>query len=127
MKLKYIILYVDNVRKSLDFYQAAFGFTERMIHGAGDYGELETGDTVIAFSTRALMKELGKNPTQPSAHSPSFEIAFETETVDKAFEKATSAGAESIQVPTEMPWGQTVSYVADRDGFLVEICSPVKN
>lgn len=125
MKLKYIILYVDNVRKSLDFYQTAFGFTERMIHGAGDYGELDTGDTVIAFSTRAFMKELGKNPLPADAANPSFEIAFETETVQVAFDKAVQAGAKHIQEPTDMPWGQTISYVADRDGFLVEICSPV--
>jgi hypothetical protein len=27
--------------------------------------------------------------------------------------------------PTVKPWGQTVSYVRDLDGFLVEICSPM--
>jgi catechol 2,3-dioxygenase-like lactoylglutathione lyase family enzyme len=24
-----------------------------------------------------------------------------------------------------MPWGQTIAYVADPNGFLVELCTPV--
>jgi hypothetical protein len=30
-----------------------------------------------------------------------------------------------VQPPEQMPWGQTVAYVADLDGFLVELCTPM--
>ncbi|WP_374326245.1 hypothetical protein [Azonexus sp.] len=29
------------------------------------------------------------------------------------------------EAPEAMPWGQTVAYVADHEGYLVELCTPV--
>ena len=45
MKLKYTILYVDDVAASLSLYERAFGLARRMLHESGDYGELDTGAT----------------------------------------------------------------------------------
>ena len=126
MKLRYTILYVADVATSLGFYERAFGLERGMLHEGGDYGELATGNTKLAFSSLDLMRQIGKAPGRASEHPPVFEIAFETETVDEAFEAALKAGAESVQPPEHMPWGQTVSYVRDPDGFLIEICSPVR-
>ncbi|MFO0110274.1 MAG: VOC family protein, partial [Alphaproteobacteria bacterium] len=33
--------------------------------------------------------------------------------------------AAPLKKPEQKPWGQTVAYVRDLNGFLVEICSPV--
>jgi lactoylglutathione lyase len=30
-----------------------------------------------------------------------------------------------VREPAQMAWGQTIAYVADGDGFLVEICTPM--
>ena len=125
MIFKYTILYVENVAETLDFFCIAFGLEQRMLHESGDYGELDTGTTTLSFSSRKLMTENGKNPGQADAKHPVFEIAFETDDVAAAFENALAAGAQSIQQPAEMPWGQTTSYVSDPNGFLIEICSPV--
>jgi uncharacterized glyoxalase superfamily protein PhnB len=51
------------------------------------------------------------------------EIAFLTEDVNAAFHIALEAGATSVAEPITKPWGQTVAYVRDRDGMLVEIGS----
>ena len=51
------------------------------------------------------------------------EVAFVADDVDAAFEKAISAGAVSYVLPHQKPWGQTVAYVRDANGFLVELCS----
>lgn len=125
MNLRYAILYVDNVAASLDFYAAAFGIRRRMLHDSGDYGEMDTGATTLSFSSRRLMNELGKAPGRPDPAHPAFEIAFETDDVAAAHARAVAAGAAEVQPPQAMPWGQTTAYVRDRDGFLVEICSPV--
>ena len=125
MKLGYTILYVANVKTTLDFYQKAFGLATRFLHESGSYGELETGATALAFSSRQLMTQLKKNPAAADPHSPCFEIALVTQDVPAAVARATAAGAQLIQQPEQMPWGQTVAYVADLDGFLVEICTPV--
>lgn len=126
MIFRYTILYVADVAAALRFYGAAFGLRTAFLHEAGDYGELVTGDTRLAFSSRALMQELGKSPAPARPEAPSFEIAFEVEDVRAAYETATLAGAQPIQPPRDEPWGQTTSYVADPDGYLIEICSVVQ-
>jgi lactoylglutathione lyase len=125
MIFKYTILYVQHVAATLKFYDDAFGFKAGFLHESGDYGELVTGDTKIAFSSRELMRSLGKNPSPADPKSPSFEIAFETDDVSGALEKAVGAGATLVMEPRKQPWGQTISYVSDLNGFLVEICSPI--
>ncbi len=126
MKLKYTILYVEDVAATLEFYEKAFGFKTRFIHEAGDYGELDTGQTTLSFSSLKLMSELGKNPQKATAAAPVFEIAFETDDVLKCLKRATSSGASLVQDVREEPWGQITSYVCDINGFLIEICSPVQ-
>lgn len=125
MKLKYTILYVHDVARSLTFYEQAFGLTRAMLHAGGDYGELMTGATKLAFATRTLMSDIGKHPGVADPAKPCFEIAFETDDVQAALTQALAAGATLVQKAESMPWGQTISYVNDPDGFLIEICSPV--
>ena len=53
------------------------------------------------------------------------EIAMVTPDVAGLLASATEAGATVVSEPVEKPWGQTVAYVRDNHGFLVEICSPL--
>ncbi len=125
MKLKYTILYVKDVAKTLNFYEKAFGLKTAFLHEGGDYGALDTGSTTLSFSSLKLMQQLGKNAVAPTPETPTFEIAFETEDIAAALQKAIEAGATLVQPVEQMPWGQTTSYVNDINGFLVEICTPV--
>ncbi|MBB1075054.1 VOC family protein [Rhodoferax sp. 4810] len=125
MQLGYTILYVPDVPATLKFYEAAFGLTTRFLHESGDYGELETGSTALAFSAHRLMQQLGKNPQAANAHEPCFEIALCTADVPQALERALAAGAKLMHPVEVMPWGQTIAYVGDINGFLVELCTPV--
>ena len=125
MQFGYTILYVPDVPATLKFYEAAFGLKTRFLHEGGDYGELDTGSTALAFSAHSLMQQLGKNPQQASAQAPSFEIALCTPDVTQALQRAIAAGAKPMRPAEVMPWGQTIAYVADINGFLVELCTPV--
>lgn len=125
MQLGYTILYVHDVKATLAFYEAAFGLKTRFLHDSGDYGELDTGSTTLAFSSHALMRQLGKNPHNADAHSPCFEIALCTADVPAALARAITAGAQLMRPVETMPWGQTIAYVADLNGFLVELCTPM--
>ena len=127
MQLGYVIHYVENVEDTLNFYAAAFGCTRRFITDEGGYGELNTGATTLAFASFDTVRELGKTPGRADPDAPTNEIAFVTDEVAAAFATAIAAGAAEVSKPAEMPWGQTVSYVRDLNGFLVEICSPVAN
>lgn len=125
MQFGYTILYVPDVKRSLDFYEKAFGFRPKFLHESGDFGELDTGATSLAFCSHALLAQLGKTTSAADAKSPCFEIAFTTADVPAAVARAVAAGAPLVQAPEHMPWGQTVAYVADLDGVQVEICTPM--
>ncbi len=126
MIFKYTILYVDDVASALTFYERAFGLERVFLHESGDYGELSTGGTKLAFSSTALMGRLGKTPGKPDLEAPVFEVAFETENVRAALDRAVKAGAVLVQDVRDEPWGQTTSYVSDPNGYLVGICSPIR-
>ncbi|WP_269581203.1 VOC family protein [Roseibium sp. Sym1] len=126
MIFRYTILYVDDVAAALAFYERALGLERLFLHESGDYGELATGETKLAFSSKTLMKQLGKTPGTADPAKPVFELAFETDDVPAALKKAVEAGATLVQDVREEPWGQTTSYVRDPFGYLVEICSPVQ-
>lgn len=127
MKFAYTILYVASVKQTIDFYTSAFGFKAKFVHEGGDYAELDTGGTTLSFSSHQLIRSLGKNPQAADYHKPSFELAFVTDDVAQAVSKAVAAGAILVQPPQEVPWGQTIAYVADINDFLVELCTPVAN
>ena len=125
MQFGYTILYVDDVTSTLDFYGKAFGLATRYVHESGSYGELETGATALAFVSHALLRQIGKTPQPPALDKPTSEIALVTDDVATATTRALAAGAKLVSEPKEMPWGQTIAYVGDPNGFLVELCTPV--
>ena len=125
MIYRYTILYVADVAQTLAFYTAAFGFQTGFLHEAGDYGELITGDTKLAFSSHDLMAQIGKPVATVPPEKPSYELAFETEDVAAALARALAAGAVLVTPVTEMPWGQTLAYVRAPEGTLIELCTKV--
>lgn len=125
MQFRYTILYVPDVPAALSFYETALGLEPGFLHESGDYGELVTGPTKLAFSSVALMRQLGKSPAAPSPKAPVFELAFETDDVGAALARACAAGATLVQGARDEPWGQTTAYVSDPNGYLIELCSPV--
>ncbi len=50
MKFSYTILYVKDVAQSAAFYEKAFGLKQRFMHESGQYAEMETGGTSLAFA-----------------------------------------------------------------------------
>ncbi len=128
MKFGYTIVYVSSVREALAFYKEAFGFETRFLHDSDEYGELETGATVLAFASHAMgeMNLDGQyQKADPNSAPLGVELAFVTDNVASAYAKAIAAGANPIKAPVEKPWGQVVAYVRAREGSLIELCSPI--
>ncbi len=125
MKFGYTIIYVADVEATIKFYKEAFSLDVAFIHDSKQYGELNTGNTKLAFASETLAHsnsvEFIKNrPTQIAA---GFEIAFISENITEAFQQALAAGAILIKKPEMKPWGQTVGYLRDINGIIIEICS----
>lgn len=128
MRFGYTILYVRDVEATLEFYERAFEQRRRFVHESGEYAELETGSTTLAFATpglAALSVPDAFGPAPPAEPTPTFEVCFVTEDVPGAFSRALEAGAAQMSAPQVKPWGQEVAYVRDLDGNLVELASPV--
>ncbi len=129
VKFGYTILYVTDVTKTIEFYEAAFGFTRKFVTPENDYGELTTGETTISFASIELANSNLKNgflQSDTSGQPFGMEIAMVTETVAEVLEKAVAFGATVVAASTVKPWGQTVAYIRDLNGFLIEICTPIQ-
>ncbi len=127
MKLGYTIIYVDNVVETVAFYETAFGLKQRFIHESNLYAEMDTGETALAFAGNeaAEINQIAITPNAPDRLPAGWEICFVVDDVAAAFEKAVECGAKPVMQPARKPWGQTVSYVRDLNGCLVEIASPM--
>lgn len=124
----YTILYVRNVKESIDFYTAAFGFEKKLLTPENDYGEVETGSTILSFASIDLAQSnLPDGFLKSNRENLPFgiEIGFTTNEVEETVQSAIQAGAIVVGKPKTKPWGQTVAYVRDPDGFLIEICTPM--
>lgn len=129
MKFGYTIIYVPDVIASLKFFAKAFGLTQRFLHESETYGELNTGETTLAFAAHSLgeMNFPGGHVEASASKKPlGMEVVFVTPTVPEAHNKAVAAGATELKPPESKPWGQVVSYLRCPDGTLVELCTPME-
>jgi lactoylglutathione lyase len=128
VKFGYTIFYVTDVTKSIQFYEDSFGFTRKFITPENDYAELDTGNTTIAFASKELANSNLQNGfIDSSLNSKPFasEIGLVTDNVEEIVAVAIKHGGTLIEQPKQKPWGQTVAYIRDIDGFLIEICTPI--
>ena len=130
VSLGYVIFYVKDVSASLAFYEEAFGLTRRFFNDDNGkaYGELETGAARLAFASLELAKTTLKQEVvaaSPDKAPLGVEIALVTPDVPALYARAVKAGATAVSAPEAKPWGQTVAYLRDKDGHLVELCTPL--
>ena len=128
MKFGYCIFYVDSVESTLRFFEAAFAQKRRFLHESGMYGELDTGNTILAFASHEMgSANLDDHYRKLNAAEQPFgmEIAFVSDDVAAAFQHAIAHGATAVAEPQSKPWGQIVGYVKTPDGILIELCSPM--
>lgn len=119
------IFYVQDVAKTMAFYEKAFGIKQAFIDPTGHYGQMDTGAAVLGFASLELAKKNLPQGFRPfsSKELPGCEISFTAKDVHRSLTHAVKMGAELIASPEEKPWGQTVGYVRDFNGILVEIAS----
>lgn len=127
MKFGYTIIYVPDVPASIAFYEKAFGFSCKFMHDSTMYAELESGETTLAFAQDGMAELNGVTVrfNRPQDVAAGIEIALVSDDPQAAYDCALAAGAIAVKAPALKPWGQTVAYVRDLNGCLVEICSLV--
>nr|AFK38142.1 unknown [Lotus japonicus] len=126
----YTVLYVKDVAQSVDFYAKAFGYSVRRLDDSHRWGELESGNTTIAF-TPMIQHETNDltgavHATQSPRERPQLEVCFVYHDVDAAYKRAVENGAVAVSEPELKEWGQKVGYVRDIDGNFIRMGSHVK-
>ncbi|WP_114818977.1 VOC family protein [Chryseobacterium sp. KLBC 52] len=129
IKFKYVILYVEDVEMSMNFYKNTFDTEIKFITPEKDYGELLTGETSLSFASVSLANSnikkgftTAKNEDQPFG----MELGFTTVDVEALVEKAIKNGAVLYEDIALKPWGQKTAYIKDPNNYLVEICTEIQ-
>jgi hypothetical protein len=107
MQLAYTILYVDDVPAS-SLLREGFRPLPQDAAPKAAPSAARTGTTTLAMASLALIEQLGKH-RDGRPQEPAFEIAFSTDDVPAALDRALAAGATLAQEPQLMPWGQTTA------------------
>lgn len=124
MKFSHVTLLVSDVPQAIAFYEQAFGLKQRFIHESELFAEMEMEGAALHFAASKAVKANLPNGFQENnlAHLPAgIEICFVTDDVATAFATAIEAGATAYAEPNVMFWGQTIAYIRDPDGILIEI------
>ncbi len=114
-------LTVQSAEKTLEFYEKAFGFERgtcipgpdgKIMHGEVNY----QGQTLVMFSPEGNMGCPAKAPAS-TAHMPPFNLYVYTHDVDALYLRAVRAGAEALQPPSDMFWGDRMARFRDLNGY----------
>ena len=128
VKFGYTIVYVSDVNEALSFFEKAFDMSRKFITEENDYGELDTGETTLAFASHELGSSNFKGGYINGSASEKplgTEIALVTSDFSAIHASALEHGAKELKAPEQKPWEQVVSYVRCPSGILLELCTPV--
>ena len=126
MKLDGVMIWVQDVPATVAFYEKAFGLTVQMMDENWRFAMMDTGETTLQFASEEAAAGTGVSvrPHRPSEQAAASQLAFVAEDVHAAYATAVAAGAVAEVEPVLKPWGQTLGYLRDLNGCLVELSSP---
>ena len=127
-RLGWVIVYVERVSEAVELYEQAFGLRRAFIDDSGRYGQLDTGQTALAFVAESLAAENlpgGYRRADPLDPPVNIELCLVFDDVAAAYQHAVACGCVPVADAKPKPWGQVVAYVRDPFGTLVELASPM--
>lgn len=120
-RINMIALGVDNLARSVAFYESGLGFPK--VESPPSVAFFNLNGTWLGLSEReALAKDANLSPEGSGYRG--FNLAHNVaskEEVDQVFQRALAAGAKSVKPVQDASWGGYHGYFADPDGHLWEI------
>jgi uncharacterized glyoxalase superfamily protein PhnB len=123
-------LTIKGCAQALDFYKRALGADEVMRMPSPDgktimHAEFKVGDSIIMANDE--MQGMG-GPTAPAADHPApVGMWLYVQECDAAYQKAVKAGAQPVNPPADMFWGDRVGTVKDPYGYVWNFSTHVKD
>ncbi|WP_375426116.1 VOC family protein [uncultured Friedmanniella sp.] len=126
MRLDGVMIWVQDVPATVAFYERAFGLTVQMMDDTQQFAMMSTGETTLQFADEraAVATGVSVRANRSSEQAAASQLAFVADDVAAAYERAVAAGAVAEVPLVEKPWGQTLGYLRDLNGCLVELSSP---
>jgi len=114
-------LIVRDVSKSIDFYQAALGFTLldepiRDDEGEITHAEMKYQDTVVMLGKEGTYSMETKSPNTMGKPCP-INLCMYCADVDQLFQHAVKQGAIAVRDPENTFWGDRMASINDLDGY----------
>ena len=122
MKRAFTNILSDDVEGTAQFYQDLLGMKR-----AGDFGWfiVLSHDEMSGFEMGVLKKDHETVPRELSSNSGGSILTFVVSDLEELHAKAVSMGAEIIQGPTDLPYGQRRLMLRDPVGSAIDISSPI--
>lgn len=118
-------LFAKDMQTMVKFYRDVVGLKTNW-NGAPNAEFEMDGTILIMYGRKDFETMTSQKFGYPSGINGTMELAFDLPhfcDVDSEFKRLVDGGALSVMVPTDEPWGQRTSYVADPEGNLIEIGS----
>lgn len=111
----------DDVEKAATFYE---NILQLKRHFDSDWFVILTHDSLDGMELGILQRDSEIVPAAVRNAPAGIMITFVVEDCDAVFERARQFGAEIVEEPTDMPYGQRRMLLRDADGTVVDISSP---
>jgi len=125
IRIDAIGLFVNDMGIMVKFYRDVLGMKTNW-NGEPNAEFFTEGTKLIMYGRKDFESMTSQTFNYPIGYNGTMEIAIDYPNfsdVDKEYNRLIAAGAASVLEPTEEPWGQRTSYVADPEGNLLEIAS----
>jgi len=129
MKIGYIILYVADQNESTQFYKTLLqkepclvvpGMTEFLLSDSLKLGLMPNDGIAKILKSVTPHPSLGKG-------IPRCELYFYTDSLEVSFLLAIENGATLVSPIASRDWGDTVGYLADKDGHIIALAQKGNN
>jgi lactoylglutathione lyase len=117
--LDYVILYVDDLERSLSFYRLLLGVVGA--RRSETYAELVLENCRLGFYLREAAPDLLGRSSEGSGA----ELLFLVEDVDAEADRLRSAGVRILSGPLDRAWGHRTVHIEDPDGHVVELAREI--
>ena len=122
-------LMVEDLRRMVNFYHDVLGFEMTYQEGMKHVCLEKDGTAFLMCGRRDFEQMTCRGYQYTGGVCGHFQIVLEVDDeaeVDRVYQKVIGTGAQSVFAPRTMEKGQRVCYIADPEGNVVEICTPLQ-
>lgn len=121
-RVDYVILYVDELSRSIEFYRDTVGLELKFASLDTGYAEFVTEGCKFGLYSKKLLRGLIGTD---AGVGPSAAVVFIVDNVDEHAERLVSQRVEILSGPTDRDWGHRTLHFLDPDGNVVEFAQEI--